>query len=451
MTGIRNFRSFAACVAGLLFLIPESLSADDLILEEGARLSGTVRSIGSNGAVELHSEISPDPVFLKGTSVKQVVFSLPAEIPEIPTSRIELANGDILPVTLEELDDGAMTASSPEAGRLEIPREFIRSLHMGIYDQRTIYAGPDSLDHWIRDRQGSRNWMHEDGVLRVQGAGQISRKLDCPQQFIVRFTLKWHNNPNFQFSFADPLAELGKPSDRYFMQFTGAGFEIKRMTADGPPHPSIALLNRPPDQYAGSRLRVEIRVDRVRSVLKLYLNGEPEGRYIDPVGRAPSGGGISLTSQAPNNTEQEITNIEILEWDEAGDRHRTEDRGDPAHDSLIGRSAERWSGKLVEIRGDSGSPWFYFKSDFQDAPIELPASEVSTVFFSNTAAAGQTGKAHPFLLRLRGNGFLRVSSCTFDDEEAHVAHPLLGNLTLKRSGISALERFIPPPGATTEP
>ncbi len=450
MTGILNSRPASLCFACLL-TCAGSAGADDLILEGDARLTGVVRSISANGAVELQSPISPDPIFLKGSAVKRVVFSAPSEIPVRPTSRIELANGDILPVALESLDDKMLVVSSPEAGRLEIPREFLRSLHLGIYDQRVIYSGPDPLDNWIRDRTGSKNWSFEGGTLRAQGAGQISRKLEAAPQFIVRFTLHWQNNPNFQFSFADPLVATGKPSDRYYMQFTGAGLEIKRESSAGRRYETIVQLNRPPDQYAGSRLKVEIRVDRVRSTLKLYLNGELEGPFIDPYGKPPTGGGIALVSHAPNNTEQEISDIEVLEWDEAGDRHRTEDRGDPAQDSLIGRSAERWSGSLVGIRSEGGSPWFFFKSDFQDAPIEIPESEVSTVFFANQGVVDPPDEVHPFVLRLRGNGSLRVSSCIFEGDEVQAIHPQLGRLTLRRSGISALEHLAPSPEGTPKP
>jgi hypothetical protein len=450
MTGIHNFERSAALGLALLFSASADLRADDIRLEGNTRLTGTVRSIGENGSVELMSELSEEPIVLKGSAVREVTFSAPAEEPARPGAMVELANGDVLPVVLEELDERRLVVSSAEAGRLEIPREMVRSLHLGIYDQRVIYSGPDSLDNWIRDREGSKNWSYENGVLTAEGSGQISRRLEPASQFILRFTLGWQNNPNFQLSFADPLLGPAKAADRYLLQFNNAGLEIKRMSAEGPPHPSLITLNRPPDQFPGSRMKVEIRVDRLRSILKLYLNGEPEGRFIDPIGRAPTGGGISLFSNAPNNTEHEITQLEVLEWDEAGDRHRTEERGDPARDSLIGRSAERWSGRLAGIRTEGGNVLLSFKSEFQEEPIEIPDTEVSTVFFAEEAMAEVPKGDRPFVLRLRGNGVLSVTSCTFDGTEVRALHPLLGQLTLRRSGVSAFARAVPPTEISTQ-
>ena len=76
MTGMRNsnmiVRLGVLCGCGLI----GPLCADELTLDGGARLTGTVRSINEAGVVELASELSPEPVLLKRGTVEKVEFSI---------------------------------------------------------------------------------------------------------------------------------------------------------------------------------------------------------------------------------------------------------------------------------------------------------------------------------------------------------------------------------------
>jgi hypothetical protein len=431
-----NSRRFMALALGFL---PAYVRADQVQLAGDGRLSGTVRSINDEGVVELESPLAGEPILLRGEAVRKVTFSELADQGKIPSSRLELANGDILPVEIESLDEKELKVISPVAGKLQIPRDSLKSLLLGIHPNVPIYQGPAALEEFKSDAQHGDDWTCEDGILSIGGQGRIGKKLQPLKQFIVRFTLEWHNNPSFQFYFADPLLPAHQPADRYYFQFTPAGTEIKRESTKGKRYTPFVTLDRRPDQYAGNRLQVEIRFDREQSLLYLFLNGEPEGRYIDPVAGATDAGGIAFVSNAGNETETSISEIEVLQWDHNGDRHRTEDRGDPKADSLIGKRGDRFGGKLLAIRPGGEGPIFSFKSDFQDSPIELPESEVSTIFFQQPTNPSKDG-AKPFALRLKGDGVLQVSACSFPGDRIEVTHPLLGKLAFARDGVTSLER-----------
>jgi len=403
-------------------------------------MTGTVSAIAEGGVVELLTPLSPEPVLLRGESVRKVIFSEAPLAEKLPSGRIELSNGDVLPVEIEALDETQLTAVSPVAGRLVIPRKFLKALHLGVFPNRVIYSGPTGPQSWIRDGANAENWEFDDGVISMHGAGKLGRKLATPQQFIVKFTFNWRLNPNFQFSFADPLLPNDQTSDRYYFQYASAGVEIKRESTTGRRYTTIVMLNRTPDQFVGNEMQVEIRVDREHSILSLYLNGEPEGRYHDPVSPAPSGQGISIVSNSNDDSGHEIREIEILEWDDTSDRHRTEDRGDGTQDALIERRGDRFSGKLLSISPSPEGALFSFKGDFQEQPIELPDREVSTVFFSESSEGALVSGPNPFLLRLRGDGTLRVSSSSFAGDRIEATHPLLGPVSLRREGVAALER-----------
>jgi hypothetical protein len=443
-TWLRPLALLAACAAG-------HAAADDLKLSGGeARLSGTVRSISAEGVVELASELAAEPLLLKSGTVEKIEFSNKTPAGEPPSTLVELANGDLLPAMIESLNAGKLAVVSPEAGRLEIPRDRVKSLQFGIQRRKVIYQGPRSLEEWADGGSEMKNWAFENEGLVSKGPAVASKKLPLSRQFIMRFTLVWQQGmaPNFQIYFADPLVAKGEPCNRYYLQFGGAGMEIKREAAKGKRYNTIAILNRSADQFPDHRLQVTIMVNRDTGRLQLMLNGETEGEFADPIPNVPDGSGISLACNTPNNEVQEIREIEILEYDDSRRRHRSEDRGDLANDSLISREDDRWTGRLIEIRNTKDGVRFFFKTGFQEKPVEIPEADVSTVFLSGQSATADH-KRLPFVLRLPGEGSLAVSSCEFTGESASAVHPLLGPLTLRRGGILSIERI--PSAAGTGP
>lgn len=418
------------------------LHADDLTLTDDARLTGTVRSINEAGVVELDSVLSPEPLHLKADAVKKVEFSSPESTPNPPGTLIELSNGDVLPATIESLDDKTLTVTTADAGRLAIPRAALKSLQLGVHKRKVIYAGPKNLEEWSRDGEGAKGWTFANKSLVSNGPAKASKNFETPQQFILKFTLKWQSSPNFQIFFADPLTPKVEAVDRYYLQFNSAGLEIKREAGEGRRFPpSVMIPPVTPEQFPENQVDVEIRVDRKTSRLHLFLNGEFEGEGVDPVAKPPIGNGVTLVNNSPAGMTQEIRGIEVIEFDNTRTRHRAEDRGDSKTDSLISRDDDRWGGSLTAIRQGTDGVVFSFKSDFQEEPLELAEADVSTIFFTKPEQEGAPAQVHPFALRLRGEGSLRVSSCTFSEDAISARHPLLGALKISRAGVSALERL----------
>ncbi|HEX7261504.1 MAG TPA: hypothetical protein VF258_06780, partial [Luteolibacter sp.] len=342
-----------------------------------------------------------------------------------------------------------------DAGRLSIPRTVLKSMQLGVQKRNVIYSGPRGKDEWSNYKEGSPGWKFSENALTAEGPAYSTKSFNAPDRFILKFALKWQANPAFQIFFAAPATYGVKPVDRYYLQFGSAGLEIKRESSQGKRYHSVMILQRTPDQFPGNQLDVEIRVDRKASRLQLFLNGEPEGAGVDPVGKAPLENGISLINESPAGTTLEIRGIEVSELDNVRVRHRSEDRGDPKTDSLISRDEDRWGGHLTGIRSGPEGAIFSFKSDFQETPLELAEADVSTIFFAASEPVAATdGQAHPFALRLRGGGMLRVSACAFSEAGISATHPLLGTLKISRAGVTALERTdivaSPKPAAKSE-
>jgi hypothetical protein len=434
-----DFQRFLALTFALA---ASSAGAADVSMKGDAKLTGEIAGMDAEGSITLVSPVSEKPLLLMGDRVEKVEFGTAEAPPVLPDQRLELTNGDILPVSLNSMENGLLRVESPVLGTLAIPREAVSTLQLGIIPEKTIYPGPEDFSGWDRSEDGARTWELERDAFVAKGPGKISRDVALPEKFIIRFTLAWRNHPNFQFCFAED-AKGG--ADRYLMEFGGSGLTVSRESPKRARTP-IVLLGRNPEEFARKRMDVEIRGDRSRGLLELRINGELEGRYTDPIQPIPRGTGISFVSRAARASGQTVGDIRILEWDDRGDRHRSEERGDGRSDSLIGRYGERFGGSLEGIRSEAGAKVYLFKSDFQKEPLELPEEEVSTVFLMAVAKPSKSGGAGGHMLNLRGHGSVRVSSCVLDGDSVKVEHPLLGSLEFDRSGIASIQR-IPAPKA----
>lgn len=429
-----------AVLTAVTIALGVSATAADVSLTGDGKLTGEVVAMDGSGTITLVSPVSKKPLLVNGSRVKSVNFGTAEDSSGIPDQRVELINGDVLPVRVDGLNDAMLMVASPDLGNFSVPRELIDSVRLGVVPERMVYNGTDSTDGWKQDAGGARNWETENGHYLATGQGMISRDVKLPEKFILRFQLDWETHPNFRMFFAGPSIPPGERANRYYLQFSGSGFEIRREMMGDARFTPIVLLSRTPEEFPGSTLKVELRVDRSIGLLKLYLNGQLEGRYTDPIPDIPDGGHIAMISQAPQESEQTVSGFEILEWDDRGDRHKSEDRGDVETDSLIGRFGERFGGNLTRIRKDDGGTVYYFKSDFQKDLIELPEEEVSTVFFAKTDEDAIHREMEGLILRLRGGGEMRVSACEFGTKTVKAVHPLLGALEIDRAGITSLER-----------
>ncbi|MFM2198823.1 MAG: hypothetical protein RLZZ505_2255 [Verrucomicrobiota bacterium] len=439
-----KFQSLPALALGMA---ASSVLAADVSLKGDSKLSGDITGIASDGTITLLSPMAEKALMLNADQVRRVAFGDDVAAPAIPEQRIELSNGDILPVKVMSLEGEILKVQSPILGTLAIPRDAVSSLQLGIVPKKIIYSGQKGGDGWTRDENGVQAWEYEDGRFIATGQGTLTRDVRLPGKFILKFTFGWQNNPNSQLCFAHPPLSPGARQDQYIAEFSGSGFGVFRESTNRIRTP-IILLSRSPQQVAKRSVDVEIRVDRTQGLLELHIDGELTGRYKDPLEPIPEGTFVSLVSNAGSESGQFVRDLMILDWDDRGDRHRSEERGDGKVDSLIGRYGERFGGKLQGIRPNGVSTVYVFQSDFQKEPLELPEEEVSTLFLGGQGKPSKSATSGGLILGLRGLGTMRVSSCVLDGGTVKAEHPLLGSLVFGREGLSSLERIWIPKAKT---
>lgn len=414
--------------------------ADNLLFGGDERLSGNVRSITPEGSVLLETPLSPDPVAIKAESVRKIVFSEPAgKAPDTGNCLIALTNGDSLPGTIGEVNGDTVTLDSGAAGQLVVPRTAVVSIQPGLEHPTLVYSGPDGLAGWKIDGNSDEQWTADKDFLRVEGGGAISRSLELPENFIVRFRITWGKSPNLNFSFAADQADISEAQNRYNFMFNSAGMQIRRESTVDKRWSVITSLNRLPTQFDPKSVLVEIRVDRAARQLQLWINGELEGKYVDSAASAPAGNLIVFASNAGDGEVQTLYEIQVLDWNLKTDRRPMGERGDKSQDLLIGVDGERFSGNLLQTRHSEEGLLYVFKNAFQEQPIEVPEKLVSAIYLADAPPA--VAEAQPnVILKLRGGASLQVGECTFSPERVTALHPLLGQIKLERAAVATFER-----------
>lgn len=446
MTGTLHSKLHATLLAALLSLVPSLTRADDLTLNDGGSLSGTVRTLDPDGALTLESPLAPNPLNVNASTIERVRFT-PAANPNPPGKwHAVLANGDVLDGTLESITPQQVTFLSSAAGPLTIPRTQIAALRTSSGASSVIYTATPKDNGWKSDEDFEQNGESNENTLRIRGKGAIGRQIqELPDAFALSFQLTWQGEPNFRVDFAAPSAtSSNNPSDQYYLQFNRGGIGIKReTTSGGARYRNVLTLARTPDQYPDRSLTIEIRVDRSQRTLQVYLNGEREATARDPEPKPPAGNGLIFRSVASDNQLLSLSEIRVFSWDPSSDRPLDADRGDASKDSLVVTDDEQFSGTLLETRTDPTGLTFLFKSDFQEKPLEIPASAVAIAFFAAAPDALPKAGDTPLRLRLQHGGSLRLSAFTFNGPTVNATHPTLGQIQLDRASIASLERVQP--------
>ncbi len=422
-----------ALAFGLAFAAASLPAQDRVSLRDGSTLTGAVRRIESNGKVVVESPLAARPFRIRGHSLESISFESQPGPRRSHPQLLHLANHDVLPGATTRLDAESLTFDTWYAGAINISRSIVHSIDFGVTPQKLVFDGPGLLSDW----KEHDDWELEDGRLVCDTGGAITKPRILPRQFILRFRIEWENSPNFRLYFCDDHLKRHGHADRYYFEVNAAGIQLKRETKDGGRRWfSLATSPRRPREFPNQAIDVEIRVDRDRRLLHLYLDGEKLGRYPDPIARFPNGSGIMLESRAGGDMRNIIPLIEIYEWDAVSQFRRSEGRGNPSLDAIVDTHGERYSGRILELIEKDGHPRIALESAFANDPLLVKIADISTVYFKESAELDNPrGSIH---FDLRGGGKLRLSSLAMGADTLKARHPLLGDLELRRAALAQL-------------
>ncbi len=419
-------------------------TADELILDgSSSKLSGRILTIEPEGIIQLESPLAIKPLKLKAESLVKAAFSPTQETTPDAPIRIKLINDDIIVATaVLGMNDGVMNVETLGAGTIPISTSTIQSIQFGVRPNQVLYPTKNEAINWLDTNEERRNWKFNQDTLVVDGSGTVSNKFELPEDFIISFKLGWNkkNPPNFRMSIASP--ENATRDDPGFYRFTynPSSIQLERQTKNQTS--MLAQLRRPQKDPNKTSVDVEIHIKRSQRQLELFIDGEPEGRYADPVGKLPQGDLITMICYGNDGSNQQISSFRILAIDNLSSRHLAEGRGDPNADVIISNDDDRIPGRLESITSNGDTNLITFINEtIQTEPMQYPQSEVSTVFFAKRSpeVADPFAKVN-FNIMMPYQGKLQISGCTMQGDTLSVSHPLLGKLNIGRPFIETITK-----------
>lgn len=411
---------------------------------EKGKLNGSLQGFDANGIIEWQSPYSKEPLKLLADKLDRVEFSTSAQSEEPTPVQITLRNGDILPVNrVIALEEGNLISETDAAGMLTIPRAAIASAQFGISKQKVLYSGFDNIREWTTGIGKADNWQRNGKGLISSGRSIAARELELPENFILSFELAWETrSPGFQIGFADSLAEDPRKQNLYSFNFDGSGMRISRHAPGDTRARTLAQWPRRPPDFPDNRFTAEIRVDRSKRRLELFIDGESEGLVVDTLMDlpAPVSNGIRINLHT-HAGKQSIDMLSVTELNDSRTRHLAEKRGDPGLDCLITTEDDRWSGELLSMGGTAEQTLMVFKTSFANEAWEIPENQISTLFFANNPFDGGPGGKPRYLVEFHNKAKLSAIGCIIQGDEVELIHPLLGDLRIQRKAIKLISRI----------
>ena len=418
-------------------------AADEVVLSDGSRLSGSITELAGDGQIALNSPLAFEPFQILSDKIDRVKFQHPEKFVDDQDALFVLSNGDRFPGELEDINADIISVSTGFAGKLEIPRSFVSTVQLGVRPRKIIYSGPKNDAGWSLEN----GWSYDSNRFAATRVGTASRKFEIPGSFSLHFRVAWRNEPNMQVFFADEGldTDTSANTDRYYLQFRASGIELKRQQSGGNQR-TLPMASIPMDinEFTRSAAEIELRIDRELGFVHLVVDGKEEGKFADPLNSSPPGTGVMFRSSNGRDDIQYIDNILVREWDASANRHKEEKRGDIQKDVMITRSSDRGAGSILGMKHGSGGGSILFNAPQYPEPVAHPVDEVSTLFFAIPESDSEPLTASlEFTMGLVGRGALEISSCEISGDSLNVSHPLLGTMKVHLDAVSSLVRHMP--------
>lgn len=428
----------AATIFLLLSLASARGVAEEVWLDGGDRASGHLSAMTADGNITLQSPLTSEPMQLRNTAVKKIVFGNTRNEPA-QDMRLELIDGAFLLCNLKEVDASHVTLSSASLGDMRLPRTAVRSINFGMAPMRALFQSKQTWDGW----QLERGWSLQNGVLATQGPGLISRDIALPTSFLLRCTLTWRESINLRMYAAENIGRNDPSSaERYYVHLHPGGIDVKRQSSNnGRRYTPLYSTYRTPDEFRDNKCELELRFDQQSATFYLYLNGQLEARFGDPLTPPLSCKQIGFESFDGDHGVR-VSDIEVRAWDASSERYRTSERGNDKLDALIDSQGQRWAGQLTGITMKDNALKLNFTANDQPAPLTPSAKQVATVFFAdrNTTEAG----TKQWKLQLQDGSMLYAAACEIGEQRINLQHPALGTLSLPRQSVLHAERLAAP-------
>ena len=433
-------------IAGLTMASLTATRANDQVsLKNGDLFFGKVIAL-TGGLIELQTPHSESPLKIVNEDLIRLNFSgANAEskaTEELPKNSQELflRNGDSIPGEVVGLTSTHLSFQTWFTGLLEIPREQIDSVFFGVTPQRNVFRGPVGIEGWSQGNNG--RWRYEDGTLTSRDKGFIGRDLQLPKNFIFSTEISWESSPNIRIHLCteDPEPQDDGTSNSYLLNLNSGGIQVKRVMpagARGPKFQTLITSSQNLQNMSSKSCQIELRVDRTKKILQLYLDGEKLGQGVDPT-ESPEGSSLLLESLSSGSSDNNVSNIMVHEWDTTTQLLRREPRAEDELDTLSVDDGDRFSGEIISYDPTLPTKPFTVKTPLSPDPITIPLENCAVMYF--TTGENTRKSTGQYTLALRTGGKLTLSGIQLGAEKLKANHPWLGKLQIDRLVMQSISK-----------
>jgi len=344
----------------------------EVILTDGSQIQGMLVGEGdAEGLAWLPRFGDEESLVLRVESIERI-FNPGRHRVRDGAANLVLTNKDILSGTLESIDEDAAIISDPSYGKLTIPKEYIRDMHV----DRNGYLFLNRVganDDWVNIEGNPVDWFIKRNTLYSHGRGTIAREMLASNSLHVSFDYQFDaESPNLSvFLFAGDTANfyrgahyrldinrgtyMGLPfGNRYAVTLRRSTIErgeqrdVDQLLLQGRfEQPVIFTMDRRP-----RNMRVEIKADLDARIVQLIINGTEIHQWTEVGGLVEPGRFIGFQNSSVDDSCS-ISNLKITRW------YKNEHVEGPASDQVNEgrdivnmRNGDYFSGEIIDIAED---------------------------------------------------------------------------------------------------
>ncbi|MDB6028370.1 MAG: hypothetical protein JWM68_4593 [Verrucomicrobiales bacterium] len=303
-----------------------SQNDDVLQFENGDILFGSLQSLESKSNLRWTRSDTIQPIeFLpeRLTEVRLHSRPVPAENP----SKIHFYDGDEFAGTILGVDSEKVTCDSWFAGKLQLPRKMIRAITPASPPRTVAFKGPEGLEGWTMGKVTTipdpGEWSYKDGAFYAIKSAAIARDVNLPERATIQFDLSWKGSLGVAValytSSLQPVNLANKENEPEFGGFyslqlnntySSQLISVKKHDTGGNPTLGVVTV---PAFHQKDNARVEVRVDKHRRSIALFVDGTLINRWFDVEGFAGTGTALRFVHHGTGAIK--LNNILVTDWD----------------------------------------------------------------------------------------------------------------------------------------
>lgn len=441
-------------------------SPDQLTFSNGDHLHGVFEGASSPKVISWQHADANASIEFESKNIHRVLFN--HGHPLTPTDHqgwVKLNNQDILPGDIVAITDKHISLTTDYAGTLKIPTHFVSSLSPHSGSGKTLYKGPfhqkdwqvielhDGVDYELGEDEefALHPWeFYSSAWFSTNKRGFLKKEdLLLPEKYRITFDLYSKSFPGISLilsaDFQPPEVSEKHRSDQVNQIFSHFGSCLLLRTSGN----SLALYQywvRKDGSIAQQRIphiakqnqlikalgaKIEIRVDRQKSTLQAFVDGQFLSLWQIPDTEALKHHGIGFSSYG-NRLLCRISDILIQQWSGLRDSVAS-----LSHDELdvviLHNNTDRFSGTHATLNGQ------LLSIEGSYANYSIPAEDIKELHFAlNTQTPLKEPDTAEVSVKFYGEGQITGTLLSATKEHIHIDTVALGPLEIQRSHLSEI-------------